>query len=311
MIATDAPTKFLDPNITLNGDPRARVRLTELKTLWFNTGTLCNLACENCYIESSPRNDRLVYITASEVESYLEEIQLQQWPTKQIGFTGGEPFMNPYFMEILDVTLTRGFHVQILTNAMRPMMKQQEALTRLNRQYPNKLSIRVSVDHYTQRIHEQERGKRSWKPMLVGLKWLQEQGFKVDIAARTRWQESEQNCREGFQALFIEHQLNLDAFDPSTLILFPEMDNSLDVPEISTKCWKILGKSPTDMMCASSRMIVKHKGNATPSVMACTLLPYSDKFNLGSTLSSAKKTLPLNHPHCSKFCVLGGGSCSG
>jgi hypothetical protein len=25
--------------------------------------TLCNLACENCYIESSPENDRLVYLT--------------------------------------------------------------------------------------------------------------------------------------------------------------------------------------------------------------------------------------------------------
>ena len=52
------PRKFQDPDITADGEERARVALTRLETLWFNTGTLCNLECANCYIESSPRNDR-------------------------------------------------------------------------------------------------------------------------------------------------------------------------------------------------------------------------------------------------------------
>jgi len=63
-------------------------------------------------------------------------------------------------------------------------------------------------------------------------------------------------------------------------------------------------------MCASSRMVVKRKGEARPSVVACTLLPYDDAFDLGATLAEASRAVPLNHPHCARFCVLGGGSCS-
>lgn len=44
-------TKFADPHLTASGAPRARVPLVALETLWFNTGTLCNLACATCYIE--------------------------------------------------------------------------------------------------------------------------------------------------------------------------------------------------------------------------------------------------------------------
>ncbi len=68
------PAKFRDPLTTAKGESRASVALTHLHTVWFNTGTLCNLTCVNCYIESSPTNDRLAYITAAEVAAYLDEI---------------------------------------------------------------------------------------------------------------------------------------------------------------------------------------------------------------------------------------------
>jgi hypothetical protein len=56
------PAKFRDPFVTATGEPRAQVALQRLETLWLNTGTLCNLACATCYIESSPTNDALVYL---------------------------------------------------------------------------------------------------------------------------------------------------------------------------------------------------------------------------------------------------------
>ena len=59
----EAP-KFADPHRTADGSRRARVALDRLDTLWINTGTLCNLTCRNCYIESSPTNDSLSYIRA-------------------------------------------------------------------------------------------------------------------------------------------------------------------------------------------------------------------------------------------------------
>ena len=68
------PKKFRDPDTTAKGERRAAVGLKSLDVLWINTGTLCNLTCGNCYIESSPTNDRLVYLTAAEVAAYLDEI---------------------------------------------------------------------------------------------------------------------------------------------------------------------------------------------------------------------------------------------
>jgi hypothetical protein len=124
------------------------------------------------------------------------------------------------------------------------------------------------------------------------------------------WGDDLQAEREGYAKLFAEHDIPIDANDPVELVLFPEMDARADVPEITETCWDILGKSPKDVMCASSRMVVKRKGARRPVVVACTLIPYDKRFELGSTLEEATKPIPLNHPHCAKFCVLGGGTCS-
>jgi hypothetical protein len=304
------PRKFRDPLVTADGLRRAQVALKSLDTLWFNTGTLCNLACKHCYIESSPRNDRLVYLSAAEVASYLNEVARLRLGTRLIGFTGGEPFMNPELPEILELSLARGFRVLVLTNAMKPLHKMKPPLLGLRAQFGDRLQIRVSLDHYGRAVHEAERGRRSWRPTLDGLLWLTEKGFAVSVASRRLSGESEAAIRHGFATLFAELGLAIDAADPVALTVFPEMDPEADVPEITEACWGILGKSPDDVMCASSRMVVKLKGAATPTVIACTLLPYDPRFNLGPTLAGALGRVPLNHPHCAKFCVLGGGSCS-
>lgn len=311
MSVTSVPKeKFSDPLVTAKGEQRAWVDLKELKTLWFNTGTLCNLACINCYIESTPKNDALVYLTHAEVVSYLDEIRREGYPTEEIGITGGEPFMNPDIIPIMGECLDRGFRLLVLTNAMRPMMKCEKELLELKYKYGAALTIRVSVDHFKRELHEEERGSRSWEPMMKGLKWLSDNGFNIDIAGRTRWGEDEDELRQGFDAFFKEHCINIDGYDKKQLMLFPEMDENAPVPEITTACWGILGVKPDDMMCASSRMVVKRKGDDKPSVMACTLLAYDQQFNMGQTLKEASKPIHLNHPHCAKFCVLGGGACS-
>ena len=96
-----APRKFADPDWTATREPRATVALERLETLWINTGTLCNITCQNCYIESSPSNDRLVYITAAEAAAYFDEIEAGGLGTREIGFTGGEPFMNPHLVAMV------------------------------------------------------------------------------------------------------------------------------------------------------------------------------------------------------------------
>jgi predicted phosphodiesterase len=305
-----APGKFKDPGITAKGEKRAQVALNALDTLWFNTGTLCNIECRNCYIESGPRNDSLVYLTLDDISGYLDEIETGDLPTREIGFTGGEPFMNPSMIPILEECLSRGFRVLMLTNAMRPMQRHRQALLELKKRYAGNLVIRVSLDHFNADRHEEERGIDTFQPTMNGLKWLSDHGFEIAVAGRTMWGETESSGRAGFSDLFSSHGIRIDAHDPAALVLFPEMDEHIDVPEITTACWDILGKSPDDMMCATSRMVVKRKGEARPAVVACTLLAYDMRFELGHTLKEASRTVPLNHAHCAKFCVLGGASCA-
>jgi len=306
----NAFTKFADPKCTAKGDVRARVAIGALTTLWVNTGTLCNLTCAHCYIESSPKNDRLAYFRLEDLRGYLDEIEASGHGTREIGFTGGEPFMNPDIVAMLEEALARGYHALVLTNAMTPMTHQRTALQELRDRYGNRLVIRVSLDHFRADLHDEERGPGTFGPTLAGLKWLAAEGFAPRVAGRTRWGEGEAELRAGFAALLAAEGIELDCSDPESLVLFPEMDETTDVPEITEACWGILRVNPQDLMCASSRMVVRHKGATHPSVLACTLIAYDPRFEMGRTLAEAMRPVVLSHPHCARFCVLGGGACS-
>ena len=267
-------------------------------------------------------NSQLAYITAQEAGAFLDEIKALSLNTREIGFTGGEPFMNPHMLEMTRDALMRGHDVLILTNAMQPMQRKRikAGLLDLVADFGKQLTLRVSLDHYTQALHETERGSHSWKITLQGLDWLSENGFQLTIAGRTCWNEKEEQARKGYAQLIADQNWQIDAREPAALILLPEMDETIEVPEITSRCWSLLGVDPGDMMCATSRMVVKRKGEARPTVLPCTLLPYSPAYSMGSTLKQAAHTdggmfergaVKLCHPHCAKFCVLGGGNCAG
>jgi hypothetical protein len=311
MADTHFPTeKFSHPDITAKGETRASVAWTGLKTLWFNTGTLCNIECRNCYILSSPKNDRLVYLTLADVTPFLDEIE----GLVEIGITGGEPFMCPDILPIMEEVLRRGHSLLLLTNAMRPMMRPriQEGLRRLRDEgLADKLIVRVSLDSHDPALHDSERGAGAFEEACKGLRWLAEEGFPVALAGRQSLHEDDAAARAAYGALASALGLSLDPADPKQLVLFPEMIPQDDPPEITTACWGILNKSPDSIMCADQRMIVRRKGAGRASVTACTLLVDDPAFELGHTLAEATaEPVKLNHPWCASFCVLGGGSCS-
>ncbi len=304
--------KFSNTHYTADGSQRAFVPLLKPDTLWFNTGTLCNITCKNCYIESSPYNDRLVYISAEEVRSFLDQISSRKWPVETIGLTGGEPFLNNEIMDIIESICTKEYLLIILTNAMRPMMRPAitSRLAEVQKKFQNQIKIRVSLDHFNEDKHDFVRGKGAFQKAIEGLEWLSQSGFQIAIAGRMFWGEDELQSRDGFAKLIAEYGLNIDPYDPNELVLFPEMDMTKEVPEITTSCWKILGKKPAEIMCSSSRMVIKRKGANHPVVVSCTLLPYAKEFELGNTLKEAESPVFLNHKFCSQFCVLGGASCN-
>lgn len=302
------PAKFRDPKITAKGERRASVAFAGFETLWFNTGSLCNIECANCYILSSPTADHFIYLTPDDTAPFLDELSTPI----EIGFTGGEPFLNPDIIRLCEMALERGHSLLILTNAMRPMMRPrvQVGLLDLNTRFPGQMTLRVSLDHFSAPGHDAERGGGAFAKALPGLDWLSAHGLIMHIAGRAMFSDSDASARDGYRALIANHNWPIDADDPAALMLFPEMDDQVDVPEITTACWDILSVQPSSMMCATSRMIVRRKGEPKARVLACTLLWDDVQFDMGGTLSEAAQTVSLNHPHCAKFCVLGGASCS-
>ena len=198
--------------------------------------------------------------------------------------------------------------VLVLTNAYRILKRHQQSLLELKNKHGDKLSLRISLDHFKKEVHEAERGKNTFDKTLESLKWLFDNGFNISIAGRSLVEEK--NAIIGYQELLNNRGINLKLKELDNIVIFPEMIFSEDVPEITTKCWDILNKKPDDQMCASERMIVKRKGEESPVVLPCTLIAYDENFDLGKTLKESKKDVYLNHSFCSKFCVLGGASCS-
>ena len=96
-------------------------------------------------------------------------------------------------------------------------------------------------------------------------------GVRRAVADRMMWDEVEPSARVGCAAFYAENRFLIDAYDPTQTVLLTKMDITVDVPEITEACWDILDKSRRDMMCASSRMVVKRKGAGQPPVLACTL----------------------------------------
>ena len=125
------PLKFRDPLVTAKGETRATVALSALRTLWVNTGTLCNITCRNCYIESSPKNDALAYLTAAELREYLDEIARDALPVEEIGFTGclmtddiGMEALSGTMAERAAASLAAGVDLVLHCKGDRPGMEQ-------------------------------------------------------------------------------------------------------------------------------------------------------------------------------------------
>ena len=217
--------------------------------------------------------------------------------------------MNRAFPAILEETLSRGFETLTLTNAMRPMMRRRDVITRLASTYGAAMRMRVSLDDYRPEIHDQERGEGSFAKAMEGLRWLASQGVPVEVAGRYLSDDTEDQLRAGFARALHAHGVEFDSSDPRQLVLFPEMTTNSDPPEITPACWGILTVSPDSIMCSSVRMVVKRQGADRPVVLACTLIAFDERFELAATLAEAIGPVHLAHRHCSTFCVLGGAAC--
>ena len=193
--------------------------------------------------------------------------------------------MNPDLPAMLDLALARGFRALVLTNAMKPMHKMKPALLALRERYRRpaddpRLDRPLRPRRARGRARPAQLAADDRRPHMAGRQWLCRRVASRRLSGETEAEIAPRLCR----GCSPSSASRSTPHDPVALTIFPEMDATADVPEITEACWGILGKSPDSVMCASSRMVVKFKGAATPTVIACTLLPYDPHFDLGPSL---------------------------
>ena len=196
--------KFRDPDWTAAGE--AARRRPACKRCARCGSTPAASATSNAAIAISNRARRTTgssISTRAEVAAFLDEIAREALPTREIGFTGGEPFMNPDILAMLGDALARGH----FGRSCSPMpcsrcsaRASSQACSACARRMAARLVIRVSLDHYGKALHEEERGPDTYDKTVEGIDWLARNGFALALAGRTYWGESEALASRGLWA---------------------------------------------------------------------------------------------------------------
>lgn len=291
---------------TPDGQPRGYIDAIGLRELWFHTGTNCNLACPFCLEGSRPGDRRLEFLTLDDVRPYVEEAL--ELGVERFAFTGGEPFVNPHMLPILDLALSHR-PCLVLTNGTTPLHRKLDQIARL-RAKPHTLTLRISLDYPDPVRHDAGRGEGNFELALDGLVRLWRLGFPVAIA---RLMEPDEDT-DAVDAQYCEILRSRGVTDLVPIVKFPDFLPPFaegSGPWVTEDCMRryITEEQRQNFMCAYLRMVVK-KGGRT-RVYACTLVDDDEAFDLGGSLTEAIQTRVRFKHHRCFACFKYGASCSG
>lgn len=290
---------------TSRNEPRGYIQPQGLDELWFHTGTNCNLRCPFCLEGSKPRDNRIEFLTLADARRFIDEAL--ELGVDKFSFTGGEPFVNPEFIPILDAALEHR-PCLVLTNATEPLMNRMAAVLLL-RNRPNPVKFRVSLDHPDPAKHDESRGKGNFEKALDTLGRLHRAGFGVSIARLMLPAEESAAVDNAYAPFFATAGVPEDV----PIIKFPEFHRPGALPmgpEITETCMTryLSAGQRAAFMCSFSKMIVRKNGQC--GVYACTLVDDVKSYDLGETLHEAMaRRVLLGHHRCYS-CFVCGASCS-
>lgn len=290
---------------TSKGDPRGYIQPTRLEELWFHTGTNCNLRCPFCLEGSRPGDNRIEFITEAEAAPLIAEAL--DYGVKTFSFTGGEPFLNPHMVPILDLALTHR-PCLVLTNATEPLMNRLGQVERLLDK-PHSLQLRVSLDFPDPQRHDAGRGRGNFRKSLRCLRHLHELGVPISIARLMEEGEDTEAVNAAYQPYFEEVGLPRD----TRMVVFPDFKppfSAAETPEITESCMTtyLTANQRDAFMCNFSKMVVKKGG--TIGIYACTLVDDDEDYDLGSSLAEAMEVRVMMKHHRCYSCFAYGASCS-
>jgi MoaA/NifB/PqqE/SkfB family radical SAM enzyme len=233
----------------------------------------------------------------------LEESK--QLGVKEYYFTGGEPFIHPQMVDVLEATLELG-PATVLTNATILKPKHVERLAEAEARSIYSLEFRVSIDGYSPEMNDPIRGKGTFRKAMSGVKLLLDHGFLPIVTVAQTWEDDRND--EVF-ARFVE-VLKEEGYSRPRVKIIPtlrmgaEESRSRGYEEYERVTKELMAEfDASQLVCSHSRMVTE-KG-----VYVCPILIESPDARMGSRLSEALEPYPLKHGAC-YTCYLGGAICS-
>lgn len=278
-----------------HGHPRGspRVRLRSLDTLWFQVGgTLCNLACTHCFISCSPTNHTHEMMDLDQVLDYLDEAV--ELGVKEYYFTGGEPFLNPQIMAILEATLEVG-PATVLTNGLPLDRRHCQRLRELIDGSEYSLDLRISLDGFTAEDNDAIRGEGTFDRVLAVLENLAE--VEIDPVLTTTTVHRDNTSPEGKERFFeLLREIGLDKPRLKVLPLF-QMGAEAERGRAYESWQRLTAGDATDgswdhLQCSSCRMVTDQ------GVWVCPILVNEPGGKMGDRLADTLGDFPLDHPAC-------------
>jgi molybdenum cofactor biosynthesis enzyme MoaA len=282
-----------------------RIALQQLDSLWFQvTGTLCNLACTHCFISCSPGNRSFGFLSYEQVAAALEESK--SLGVKDYYFTGGEPFMHPRLLDMLEATLEVG-PATVLTNGTLLLERVVESLAASREKSIYSLELRVSIDAPDAATNDRIRGAGAFDRAMDGVRRLVNAGFLPIVTMAQTWDDTQtmtvyHRMREALLALgYTRPRIKL----MPTLRLGAESlrDRGYQDDERVTAAM-LEGFDASTLLCSNSRILTDR------GVHVCPILIDSPDSLLAPTLAEAAQAdFALTHQAC-YTCWLHGAICS-
>lgn len=139
--------------------------------VYFEITNACHLRCNTCLPASAkPRSGELKTLEIIEI---LE--RLKNNGAESVFFTGGEPFIHPDFLFILEKVANLGFHISIVTSGTLLDMRSIALLKKYN------VEVTISLDGACSETNDKIRGKGVFKKAVRSIDRLVKVGLKVTL----------------------------------------------------------------------------------------------------------------------------------
>jgi MoaA/NifB/PqqE/SkfB family radical SAM enzyme len=269
------------------------VALRALDTLWIQVaGTLCNLRCTHCFISCSPTNHAHAMMSLAEILPFLDEAAASG--TREYYLTGGEPFLNPEILPIVEATIARG-PVSILTNGVLLKPDIARRLREIADGSPYSLDLRISIDGWDAASNDEVRGRGTFERILAGLRNLAEAGLSPVLTVTEACTGAASAAgRARFLELLREVGLARPRLKVMPLLrIGAETSRTRGYGASETLRGTVLDAAAQDaLQCGSCRMVTSR------GVYVCPILIDEPGARMGRTLAEARRPFTLAYDAC-------------